>query len=125
MKPAAFLLEIVAFIIHDQLDDGALGQIRWFIEYQPTVLDAGSKTTHVVRFTARASTRQADVVTSVRTNLRRCGMAQPRRQSNLLHRDLEVVAFPAVVVQPSEGELQRSALRLGDADIHTIQSDHG
>jgi hypothetical protein len=63
MKPAAFLLEIVAFIIHDQLDDGALGQIRWFIEYQSAFLDACSKPAHINQFTACASTRQGDTVT--------------------------------------------------------------
>lgn len=59
MKPVAFLLaEIIAFIIHNQLDDGTLGQVRWFIEYQPTVLDAGSKTIHVVQFHGASRRRE-------------------------------------------------------------------
>jgi hypothetical protein len=57
MKSAAFLpAEIVAFIIQNQIDDGALGQVRWFIEYQPAVLDVCSKTTHSIQSRVPGST---------------------------------------------------------------------
>jgi len=67
MKPAAFLFaDIVALIVHDQLDNRPLGQVSWFIEYQSTFLYARSNTAHIIQSTARASTRQADVIASVR-----------------------------------------------------------
>ena len=67
MKPAAFLFaEIVAIIVHDQLDNRPLGQVRWFIEYQSTFLYVRSKTAHIIQCTARASTRQGDGIASVR-----------------------------------------------------------
>ena len=55
MEPAAFLLaEIVAFIVHNQLDNRPLGQVCWFVQYQSTIFYARSKTAHIIETMARA-----------------------------------------------------------------------
>jgi len=54
VKATAFVLaEIVALVVHNQLDNRTLGQSCRFIEYQPAFLDACSKTTHAIEFMAR------------------------------------------------------------------------